>query len=75
MSPQGSGFSAVTLVSGLECEHWPWRSGVAMSQSQNGETLSHRQWQQAGTRVLLAGTVTSWPREYFSPAVPGTETV
>lgn len=49
-----SGFSAVTLVSSLECEHWPLKSDVAMSSSQNGETLSHRWWQQADTRVLLA---------------------
>lgn len=50
----GSGFSAVTLVSNLECEHWPLKSDVTMSPSQNGETLSHRWWQQADTRVLLA---------------------
>lgn len=52
-----SGFSAVTLVSSLECEHWPLRSDVTMSPSQNGEreTLSHRWWQQADTRVRLAG--------------------
>ena len=49
----GSGFSVVTLVSSLECERWPLRSDVTMSPSQNGETLSHRWWKQADTRVLL----------------------
>lgn len=38
-----------------------------MSPPQNGETLSHRQWQQAGTGVLLAGRVRRWPCEALSP--------
>lgn len=64
MSPHGSGFSAATLVSGLECAHWPLRSDVTMSQSQNGETLSHGRWQRAGTGVLLAAPAQGgWSRE------------
>ena len=64
MSPHSSGFSAATLVSGLECAHWPLRSDVTMSQSQNGETLSHGRWQRAGTGVLLAAPAQGgWSRE------------
>lgn len=59
MSPHSSGFPAVTLVLGLECKHWPLRSDVTMSQSQNGETLSHRWWQQVDGHQCAAGRLGS----------------
>lgn len=61
---------------GLECEHWLLRSDGTMSLSPNGETLSHRWWQQADAREPLAGPAPNLPREdststvLCAPAVP-----
>jgi hypothetical protein len=67
--PLSSGFSAVTLVSGLQCHTGRWDLNATMSQSQNGETLSHRWWQQAGTSRLLASlTQHSAQRVFYTPS-------
>lgn len=55
---------------GLEFEHWPLRSDGTMSLSPNGETLSHRWWQQADAREPLAGAPESAPGGFHIHGAP-----